>query len=403
MPAPMPNEQRIRILQVLEATYGGTRKHLRYIVDRLDTRRFDVSVACSTLRNPAFEADIAALERRGLPVHVIQMERSVSPLRDMRAVARLYALMKRGRFDIVHAHSSKAGFLGRAAARCAGVPCIVYSPHAFYFYKGIKGTSAFYLMVERMAAKITDTIVAVSRGEESIARDFKVCNARKLVTIENGVDPAEFNVKVDVRAKMSELGIREGSNVVGMVGRVCEQKGYEYFLRAAHDVIEHFPRAVFVLVGQGVEDAKARRLVSDLKISENVILAGHRNDVAELCALFDVLILPSIWEGMPYVLLEAMAMGVPVIASDIPGVREVVIDNETGLLFPAGDVAVLSRKIVSILSDKERGKIMSEAGRRRVKNRYRVDDKIEALARLYEELADGSARRRCIERRQAGV
>lgn len=387
MPVSMHQERKIRILQVLEATSGGTRKHLRYIVDRLDRKRFDVSVACSTLRNPAFEGDIAELVRNGVPVHVIQMKRDISVLHDSRALLQLYALMRRGRYDIVHTHSSKAGILGRIAARCAGVPCIIYSPHAFYFYRGIKGTNALFLLLERLAAKVTDKVVAVSKGEESIALDCGVCDANKLVMIENGVDPAEFDVAVDVRAKKLELGIGEDSPVVGMVGRICAQKGYDYFLGATHDVLERFPRAVFVLVGQGIEDKKARELVSALKIAENVILAGLRNDIAEIYAVFDVLILPSIWEGLPYVLLEAMAMGVPVIASDIPGVREVVMDNDTGLLFPTGDIRALSQKIISILSDKERGRRMGEAGRRRVINRYGVDDKIEKLAQLYEELA----------------
>jgi len=382
------SEKRLKVLQVLEATSGGTLKHLMYIATRLDKSKFDVSVACSSLRNPKLQHDMDVLCDFGIDVHVIQMDRRISISKDCRAFLQLLRLMRRNRYDIVHTHSSKAGFLGRFAARLAGTPVILYSPHAFYFYRGILGESAFYLALERMAGLVTDAVVTVSYGEGSIARRYRVCGEPKIVTIENGVDLAEFACEYDADSKKKELGVPTHVPLVGMVGRICEQKGYRYFIRAARDVLLEKPETVFLLVGCGGDQDDAAGMIRRYGIGEKVIMTGLREDLPDLYSIFDVVVLPSLWEGMPYVLLEAMAMEVPVIASDIPGVHEVIDDSRTGIFFPPGDVAALARKIVELLSSAdERVRIGAEA-RRTVAGKYTVDDKIRRLEGLYETLFD---------------
>lgn len=375
---------KIRVAHILEATFGGTRKHLMYLATRLDRSRYDVTVVCSTLRNPSFIADIELLLKRGVHVKVIQMARRIHPLSDCVALIRLYLFLRKGSYDIVHAHSSKAGFLGRIAARLARVPVVMYSPHAFSFHRGILGTQRRYLLLERFAAMFTDTIVAVSGGERDIAVNFGIKKSDDVVTIKNGVDLSEFDISIDAGALRKQIGLADARNVVGMVGRVCTQKGYRYFIEAAHEVSKVRPDVRFVLVGNGELDRALAR-IDGYGIRNLVVLTGQRTDVPALYALFDLVVVPSLWEGLPYVVLEAMAMRKPVVATRISGNAEVVLHGETGCLVPPGDAGAIANAVLDILSDAGRAAAMGERGRDEIERSYMVGENISSFERLYDE------------------
>ena len=373
---------RIRIVHILEATFGGTRKHLMYLATRLDRSRFDVTVICSTLRNPSFTADIETLLGLGIRVKVIQMRRRIHPWSDFVAFTRLYLFLRNGSYDIVHAHSSKAGFIGRIAARLARVPVILYTPHAFSFHRGILGTRRLYLFLERFAALFTDTIVAVSEGERELALRYGVAGSGDVVVIRNGVDLTEFDVSVNVDALGKHLGIEGARKTVGMVGRVCAQKGYRYFIEAASEVAKVRSGVRFVMVGSGDLDDAMRR-IDGCGVRGIVSLTGQRSDLPALYALFDVLVVPSLWEGLPYVILEAMAMRRAVIATMVPGNSEVVLNGRTGYLVRPGDSKALAGAIVELLDDSAKTRSMGEHGREEIERRYTVEEKILSFERLY--------------------
>lgn len=378
--------QRIRIVHILEATFGGTRKHLMYLATRLDPSRFDVSVICSTVRNPSFVADIEVLLQRGIQVKVISMKRDISPFSDIGAFFRIYSFLRKGSFDIVHTHSSKAGFLGRIAARLAGVPVVLYTPHAFSFYRGLLGTKRSYLLLERFAARFTNTIIAVSDGERDIAIKHAVTGDNGVVTIKNGVDLSEFPDDIETGNLKNELGLEGASAIVGMVGRISAQKGYGYFIEAAVEVVKSRPGVRFVLVGDGNLD-KARAEINRCGAKNIVVLTGQRADVTVLYALFDVVVVPSLWEGLAYVVLEAMAMRKPVIATSIPGNAEVVVHGETGYLVPPGDARTMANAIRDLLGDSAKVASMGKRGREEVERRYTVERNILSYERLYETIA----------------
>ncbi len=378
--------QRIRVVHILEATFGGTRKHLMYLATRLDPSRFDISVICSTVRNPSFVADIEVLLQRGVLVKIIAMKRDISPFSDIIALFRIYRFLRKGSFDIVHTHSSKAGFLGRVAARLAGVPAVLYTPHAFSFYRGLLGTKRLYLLLERFAARFTDTVIAVSDGERDIAVQYAVTGDDGVVTIKNGVDLSEFPDDIKTGNLKKELGLEGASSIVGMVGRICAQKGYGYFIEAAVEVAKSMPDVRFVLVGDGNLE-KALDEINRCKARDVVMLTGQRTDVTILYALFDVVVVPSLWEGLPYVILEAMAMRKPVIASSIPGNAEVVVDGETGYLVPPGDARAMADAIRDLLNAPAKAASMGVRGRGEVERRYTVERNIRSYERLYETIA----------------
>ena len=369
----------------MEPTIGGTRRHLKDIVYSLDRNIFEVSVICSTLRNPAFLADIAAFKQNGInKVFVVQMKREISPFSDLFAFIRIYNLLNKKGYHIVHTHSSKAGFLGRLASKLAGVPIILYTPHSFSFQgKNASFINQFYIKLERFAAGFTDRIVAVSCDEKRVALKAGICQNRMVEVIENGVNMQAFKSEANIRKLRREFGIRDGRQVVGTVARFCPQKGYKYLIKAARQVVNICPQAIFLLIGDGELWDKIKAMVGRWNLSENVIMTGQRKDISDLYALMDLFVLPSLWEGTPYALLEAMAAKRPVIATAVSGTVDIVRQGKTGILVPPEDPKALSLAIVQLLKDKKLAEKLGIGGRRLVEEKYQLKDQIRKLESFY--------------------
>ncbi len=372
----------IRVLEILEAAGGGALKHVFQIAEHLDKGEFDLTVAISPtrMRNP--QREIQRLRAFGVRVEVIPMKRRPAPFADLRALCALTRLIRRNRYDVVHAHSSKAGFLGRRAARAAGTPKVFYTPHAFAFQRG--GASGWlYKRLERMAASFGGVIVAVSEGEKELAVTSGIASADRVRVIKNAVGAAP-EITAEARAEArAALGLPQHAHVAGTVGRLVRQKGCEYLVRAAKDVIQRHEDARFVLIGDGGLDARLRSLTKQLGIAENVVFAGHRADAAGLYAAMDLYVQPSLWEGLSYSVLEAMGGGLPVVATDISGNTDVVKDGVTGLVVPPRDAQAIAEAVRLLLDDVERRRELGRTARELVLSRHNLADFIEAIADLY--------------------
>lgn len=373
-----------RILQILEATVGGTREHLLQIVRRLDPQRFELSFAVSDLRDSRFDRDIQRLRDQGRAVHVVPMKREIRPLSDLACLWRLWRLMRRENFDIVHTHGSKGGILGRAAAALAGVPKIIHTGHTFSFQwnRGFKGK--IYTIIERLAARWCHTIVAVSPRQKELALQVRLCPEAKLVVIENGVAALPSLQPGSPAASRAGLGLGEDGLLVGMVARLVRQKGCEHFVDAARLILNEMPDVQFLLIGGGELEEKIRAQVDSLGMAGNLKMLGHRDDANEIYPLLDVFVLSSLWEGHPYALLEAMSAGLPVVASRIPGIEEVVRHGETGFLADIEDPHDIAGWVAKLLSDRELRCSMGRTGRELVKERYSIERFIDRLGSLYE-------------------
>jgi glycosyltransferase involved in cell wall biosynthesis len=381
----------VRILHVLEATIGGTREHLLQIAERLDARRFELSFAVSTLRDPRFTRDIERLRRRGFAVHVIPMKRAIRPVSDAACLWRLWRLMRRERFDVVHTHGSKAGILGRVAARLARVPRVIHTGHTFAFQwnRGLKGS--FFVAIERLAARLADTIIAVSPAQKALALSLRLCPERKLVVIENGVDVSRHPAAIDKAAKRAQLDLTSVGLLVGMVARLVPQKGCEHYVDAALRVLTHRSDVQFLLIGEGELEGRIRGQIARLRITDHVKLLGHRDDAAEIYPLLDVFVLSSLWEGLPYAVLEAMAAGLPVVASRVPGVEDIVRHGETGYLTNIEDPDDIAGRILELLADEGLRERMGRRGRELVEQHYTIDEFIGRLSELYNGVGRGDA------------
>lgn len=377
---------RPRIAQILEATTGGTRRHLNDIVNGIDARRVELHVICATLRDPAFGADIETMRARGIPVHVVPMVRAVSPRRDMAACRRMACLLRRYRFDGVHTHSSKAGVLGRIAARRTGVPVVMHTPHVLPLdMRAGAGARWVYRLIERRLARWTDRIVCVSQAGMVSAAGAGLAPSARYDIIPNGVDVEVLDRAVAWHAvNKTELGIPADVPVVGAVGRLTRQKNFRLLVAAAARVHGVMPETRFVIFGEGEERQRLETDIVNAGLADRIFLPGAREDIYAWYPHFDVFAMSSDWEGMPYSLLEAMGSRGVVVATAVGGVAEVVQSGTNGVLTPAGRVEPLAAALVERLKapGPERRR-MGRAARQTVAKKYSRRIMLAALEKLY--------------------
>ncbi|NQU45277.1 glycosyltransferase family 4 protein [bacterium] len=386
------HDDRIRVAQILEATTGGTRRHLSYLLRYLDRKRFALSLIYSDKRDPFFHHDLETYRAMGIDLIEVPMEREIRPAQDLQRFLRLVSVLRKGRFDLVHAHSSKAGFLARVAARLAGVPAVVYSPHSFAFqYLPESPRARFYRLLEQLAARFHHRLVCVSAGEKEVAERYRIGTPDRTVVIENAIPVDEMKPSRSAEEIRRSLEIPEAAPLVGMVAQFRRQKGIRHFVDAMPLILKARPDAFFLLVGSGPLFSAVQDEIRRKGIEDRVRLVGHQERPVDFYQLMDVFVLSSLWEGMPYVIFEAMALGLPVVASDTVGNRDLVRSGETGLLVPPADSPAIAGAIVDLLEHPERRNAMGQAGREQIVRGTSMEDWVRKYEDLYLEVAGQEA------------
>lgn len=320
----------------------------------------------------------AAVEEAGIRHIAVPMTRRVTPLADLAALVRLYAVLRRERFTIVHVHTPKPALLGQLAARAARVPVIVNTLHGLTFRDDTpRGRRRLLVLLEKLCAAMSDFILSQNPDDiETFVREG-VAPRDKLRFLGNGVDITRFDpARVPAGALerlRAEFGIRPGDRVVGFIGRLVVEKGILELVEAMAEVARDVPNVRLLVVGPSGGEKSDAIAASDARfdaVRPFAIFTGLRHDVPELLSLMDVFVLPSHREGFPRSAMEAAAMGRPAIVTDITGCRETVRDGENGYLFPRGDAGALAAKIRAVLLDPERARALGEAGRRLAEERF---------------------------------
>ena len=326
---------------------------------------------------------------KGVKVFAIgSLVRRIDPIRDIAAFFILFRLIRRQRPTIVHTHTSKAGLIGRLAARLAGVACIVHTPHGHVFYGhfGPRVSKAF-LIVEKLADRLTDRMVALTATERNDYFRNAVTVPEKTSTIHSGVDLRPYSqVGSDREAKRENLGLKPEEQVVGTIGWLLPIKGPMVLLKAFHRLIQgngHPLKLVFV--GKGEMESKLRREASQLGMAEMVKFMGWRDDIPEILPLFDIFVLASLNEGMGRVLVEAMAAERPIVASAVGGISDLVRNGENGLLVPAGDVGALAGALDGLIKNPEKARRLGAKGRL-LSREYSLEAMIDKIDTLYTEM-----------------
>jgi glycosyltransferase involved in cell wall biosynthesis len=381
----------IRVLHIItRLIVGGAQENTLLSVEGLDRLpQFDVTLASGLDQGPEGEL----LSRARTTTHLIEvpaLTRSISPLTDAQAFGALYRLIRRGRYHIVHTHSSKAGVLGRLAAKAAGTPVIVHTLHSMVFHQYQPWwVNRTWRLVKRACAPATDHYISVADAMTDLAVEAGIAERSRFTTIYSGMELDWFlDARPDASAVRDELGIPRDAPVVGMIARLFPLKGHKELLDAAPAVVARQPNVRFLLLGDGILQDQLRERAREAGILDNVVFAGliPRERIPEMLSAMDVLVHTSLREGLARVLPQALAMGVPCVAFDLDGAPEVVIDGETGLLVRPGDDAGIADAIVRLLQDPELRARMGAAGRRLVDPRWRVEPMVDQIAQLYLDL-----------------
>lgn len=390
----VPPTRRIRIahLQLLPLLSGVQKVTLDELT-RIDRGRFEPFVICKE-PGPFTEA----LGKAGIPCHFVpDLVRNISPAHDLRALRHLARLFREQRFDIVHTHSSKTGILGRLAGRMAGVPVVMHTVHGYAFPAARSAfETRFYLAIEWIGMRVTDALVLLKQDDLNLAFQRLQAPPRKLHLIPNGVDVhryAPLGEEARTRLRQEALGLGEHEVAIVMVGRLWRQKNPECLVRAAIRLLKDgHNTARFYLIGDGELRESLEKLVREHGLEHAICFLGWRDDVDKLLGAMDVFVLPSRWEGMPLAILEAMASGLPVVVSDIPGNRDLVSGGEDGFTFADDDDADLADKLAPLVADGYLRHRLGTAGREKVIQSYNLEDRMKRMVQLYEDLFTAKAR-----------
>ncbi|MBS3762565.1 MAG: glycosyltransferase family 4 protein, partial [Planctomycetes bacterium] len=326
--------------------------------------------------------------------------RRLHPLMDVSALAGLVKRIRAEKPDIVHTHTSKAGFLGRLAARIAGVPGVLHTPHGHIYASrsNIRGVpdrgplKNLLLASERFVGRWTDVLTTLSEAERRESIELGLSTKANTRVVHNGV-PKDFAAGCERQEVRREFGVSDSAPVVISVGRLSPVKGHKYFVEAASRVLKKVPEAHFWLVGDGPERDTILRQARQLQLGENFVLTGRRDDVPALLSAADISVVPSLYEGFGLVAVEAMAAGLPVVGSRVGGLAEVISDGKTGLLVEPKSSAHLAQAIIKLLSSKELRKQFGQAGRQRHLRCFTLERMIQKFETVYEECLNRNGKR----------
>ncbi|MEQ8999708.1 MAG: glycosyltransferase family 4 protein [Coleofasciculus sp. B1-GNL1-01] len=339
-------------------------------------RGLDVEIACSR------GDELKTLESQGYIVHPIQIDRKIAPISNLKSITKLTHLISNKQYDLVHVHTPVASVLGRVAAKLARAPRVIYTAHGFYFHDNMAARKyRFYHSIEKVSAWFTDLILTQSQEDLETAKKTGICPAHKLRYLGNGVDLARFNrlklIPENQAILKKELHIPDQAfPIIGMTGRITAEKGYLELINALDIIRFQYPNVHLLVIGgqlSSERDAfqvKLSKLISGKNLEKHVTFTGFRSDIPELLGLVDVFTLPSYREGLPRSILEAMAMEIPVIATNIRGCREAVAHEKTGLIIPPKDSEKLAEALSTLLSNSALRKAYGRAGRQRAESEF---------------------------------
>jgi glycosyltransferase involved in cell wall biosynthesis len=378
----------VRVLHIVgDSKYGGG----SYVVLRLAQMSRAAGWEPWVLTTDALFQQV--LEENGIPYTACaRIAREVHPYKDLQALRQLIAYLHANRFDMVHTHTSKGGFIGRRAAWSVGVPAIIHTVHGFAFHEQSHPLQVrMYAAIERMAARWCHKIVTVSRYHREWALQLKIATPSKVVAIPNGLDPARIEPTQPLDAVRQALGVRAGLPIILSTGRLATQKGFEYLIEA----VSHLKRLraqpfQVVIAGEGPLRDTLQKQIQRLGVSDRVQLIGFYKTIGDLYALADLVVLPSLWEGLSIALLEAMAAGKPIITTTIGSNLEATDNGRVAQLVPPKDAHALANAIQQMLGDSQQAAHYARCARDHFMQHYTETRMLEQYRQLYCEVLDAA-------------
>lgn len=385
--SPEPHRKFRVLLIITRLTIGGDTNVILDIANHFnDHPYFEAHLAAGPV--PDSEVNLTHLAyERAIPTKVIPgLVNHINPVLNLRALSELIAAMVQGKYDIVHTHSSVAGVIGRIAALVTRVPVIVHHVHGWGLQEDMsRGKRMIYLFLERLCSRFTDRLIAVSRANIRKGLDHRICNESKFKLIYNGINLENYRKKVDGKQVRLDLGLDPKFKIVGMIGRLDKQKNPLDFIRAAARVIKDYPKVQFLIAGDGSLRSECESLIKELKLQDKFFLLGFRSDIDKIMPILNLTVLSSLWEGLPVVFQESMSAGKPIVANDVDGASDVVINGETGYLVTPHKPQEMAERILNLLNN---NKLCYEMGltAKRYSERFSCQHMLANIESLYKEL-----------------
>jgi glycosyltransferase involved in cell wall biosynthesis len=312
----------------------------------------------------------------------------LNPITNFKAVAHVRRIMVQGKYDIVHTHSSVAGVVGRLAAWRAGVPVIIHHVHGWAVHQDMSTKmQMLYVALERLCARCTTRLVVVSKEDIEKGLSHRIGSEDKFALIYNGIDLEKFRQPVNAKQVRAELGLDQDSKLVGMIGRLDMQKNPLDFIRTAAVVAERNPKVQFLIVGDGKLRPECELLIDKLNLRAKFFLLGYRDkdDVAKIISVLTITAMSSLWEGLPLAFFEAMSAGKPIVANDVDGAKDVVINGETGFLVTPRQPSEMADRIIYLLNNENLCKKMGDIARQH-SNHFSINRMVTQTEIMYKEL-----------------
>ena len=366
------------LLVIDEAILGGGQRHVLALAERLADRDLNAAVACA----PAGYL-VDELHRKGISHHPVRISKTPSA----RGVAQMAAVIRTTGARLVHTHGGVAGLYGRVAARWVGDVRTVHTYHGIHYLHDRKLRVRYlHRAIDRFLLGWTDEVICVANSDRDLALKERLALPGHVSVIHNGIDFAQFETPTERAENRDE---RDRHFVVGTVGRLHEQKGHTYLLQAAAVIRREHPEVRVRIVGDGPLRPSLEAESRALGVNDIVEFAGARSDVAAQLRRFDLFVLPSLWEGLPYVLLEAMAAGIPIVSTDASGVREVITDDTEGIIVPPRSAAALAEAVTALMANEARRASLGAKGAQVVRQRFSVDAMVDQTVAVYARAMNG--------------
>ncbi len=371
--------EKIRVLEMIDQPFlGGGQINLLSLARNLDKEKFEV-FTCSREGGPLVEE----IKKNDLQHFPVPFSKRIGS----KIVREIMAILADNRIDILHTHGGIAGFYGRWAARKCRTPVIVHTLHGIHYlhYRNFI-LKHFFIFLERYFSRFTRAVIFVSEADKEKGLKYKLAPEEKMYIIKNGVDLSAFKEEDRLNSPLEmrkEVRLESFQPLVGTVARLHRQKGIPYLLRAAKTISQEFPRIKILIVGGGPLHQKLERMARRLGVQKNVWFMGERKDAQDLTSLFEVFVLPSLWEGLPYVLMEASVLGKPVVATDVDGNREIIEDGMTGILVPARNPEKMAEAVIRLLRDKGLASKLGERAKAVVPRKFKLSRMVEETQDLY--------------------
>jgi len=377
----MSHRKKINVLQLVEGfSLGGAEKKLMELVKCMDSNRFQ-TVVCSLGLGNEIEDEFKQLRKLGVKVVVIPRRRRI----DLALITRIADLIRTNKIDIIMTTLFYADVLGALSGKITGVKAIFSwetTPSPDWLLKR-------RLWAYRFAVRFCKYVVAVSQSTARFLIERRGVPAEKVVVIPYGVDLRKYATGDSLKVRR-ELGLTKDNQVIGMIARFHPVKGHIYLINAAKEIVKEFPKVKFVFVGDGDLRSELEECVRTRNLDKNFVFLGYRSDIPDVIKAFDIFVLPSLYEGFPNVVLEAMASGKPVVATAVNGTEEAVVEGKTGFLVPPKDSNSLAEILLYLLKNPAKAKKLAQNGRKWAEEHFSLEKQVKSFEQLYENFYDRS-------------